>query len=65
MTNKKKTYKESLEEIEQIIAQIETGNLDIDELSEMVKRAASLIKTCKADLRKTQEDLDQTLNELE
>lgn len=65
MTAKKTTYKKSLEEIDSIIDQIENRDPDIDELSDMVKRAAGLIKECKQNLRKTQEDLDKTLGELE
>jgi len=65
MAKKKTSYKESLKEIEEIIDQIENGDPDIDKLTDMVKRAASLIKDCKQNLRKTQEDLDKTLGELE
>ncbi|ELR71486.1 hypothetical protein C900_02549 [Fulvivirga imtechensis AK7] len=65
MSNKYVTYKESLEEIENIIQKIESGEPDIDELSALVKRAATLIKECKKKLRRTEEDLSQTLGELE
>ncbi|MEL7005393.1 MAG: exodeoxyribonuclease VII small subunit [Bacteroidota bacterium] len=65
MTKKKTSYKESLREIEDIIEQIENGDPDIDKLTDMVKRAATLIKDCKQNLKKTQEDLDNTLGELE
>lgn len=65
MAKKTNSYKQSLEEIESIIDQIENGEPDIDKLTDMVKRAATLIKDCKQNLRKTQEDLDKTLGQLE
>ena len=57
-------YKDALTEIEKIVQQIEQGEPDIDELTAMVKRAAELIKLCKAKLRNTGEELDHLLTEL-
>lgn len=65
MSKKKTSYKASLEEIESIIHKIESGEPDIDELSTLVKRAAGLIKDCKKKLRSTEEDLSQSLEDLE
>ena len=39
--------------------------ITIDELSEKVKRAALLIRICKAKLTSTEEDVNQILKELE
>ncbi|MEM9299524.1 MAG: exodeoxyribonuclease VII small subunit [Bacteroidota bacterium] len=63
MTKKKQTYKDSIEELESIIKRIENGDVDIDELSSLVKRSAQLIKACKAKLRDTEVELDQFLND--
>lgn len=65
MAKQELSYKESLEEIEKIIHQIESGETDIDELSVLVKRAATLIKDCKSKLKSTEDDLNQTLSDME
>lgn len=65
MSKKNSSYKDSLEEIESIIHRIESGEPDIDELSLLVKRAATLIKECKKKLKSTEEDLSKTLEDLE
>lgn len=65
MSKKNNSYKDSLEEIESIIHRIESGEPDIDELSLLVKRAATLIKECKKKLKSTEEDLSKTLEDLE
>jgi exodeoxyribonuclease VII small subunit len=58
-------YTEAFEELQQIVLQIEEGEITIDELSERVKRAASLIRICKAKLTATEEDVNKILKELE
>lgn len=58
------TYTEAFEELQQIVSEIEEGTISIDELSEKVKRAALLIKVCKAKLITTEEDVNQILKEL-
>ncbi|HEX7016584.1 MAG TPA: exodeoxyribonuclease VII small subunit [Cyclobacteriaceae bacterium] len=58
-------YTEAFEELQQIVSQIEEGAITIDELSEKVKRAALLIRICKAKLTSTEEDVNQVLRELE
>ena len=57
MAAKKKTdltYAEGTEELETILAEIESGDTDIDVLSEKVERAADLIKLCREKLTKTE-----------
>ncbi|MFO7256922.1 MAG: exodeoxyribonuclease VII small subunit [Bacteroidota bacterium] len=58
-------YTEAFEELQQIVSQIEEGEITIDELSEKVKRAAALIRICKAKLTATEEDVSEILKELE
>ena len=62
MAKKETSYQDSLNELESIISKIETGEVEIDELSSLVKRAAELIKTCKTKLRNTEADLNQFLD---
>ena len=59
------TYTEAFEELEQIVQEIEEGEITVDTLSEKVKRAAELIKICKKKLTSTEEDVNQILKELE
>jgi exodeoxyribonuclease VII small subunit len=58
-------YTEAFEELQQIVADIEDGEISVDELSVKVKRASELIKVCKTKLISTEEDVNQILKELE
>jgi len=58
-------YTEAFGELQQIVAEIEDGQISVDELSEKVKRAAILIKICKLKLSSTEEDVGKILKELE
>ena len=64
-TNKKLTYAQAIEELEQIIEDIETENIDVDALTRQVKRATYLINFCKNNLRNTEEEVKKTLSEIE
>lgn len=44
--NEPSSYKEAMEELEAIVAQVDDRNVDIDLLSEKVKRAHELIAYC-------------------
>lgn len=65
MSKKKINYTEAVEQLEGIINQIENGDLTVDELSEKVKTAAELVKICQDKLRKTEEEINNTLEDLE
>lgn len=58
-------YKEAFEELQQIVSEIEEGQISVDELSEKVKRAALLIRICKNKLASTEEDVNKILKELD
>ncbi len=58
-------YTEAFEELQQIVSEIEEGEISVDELSIKVKRASELIKVCKNKLTSTEEDVNQILKELE
>lgn len=58
-------YTQAFEELQKIVAEIEEGEISVDELSEKVKRAALLIKICKNKLQTTEESVDEILKELE
>jgi exodeoxyribonuclease VII small subunit len=59
------TYTEAFDELQNIVSEIEQGEISVDELSEKVKRAAFLIKICKQKLTSTEEDVDRILRELD
>lgn len=65
MSKKKLSYKESLIELENIIKSIENDAVDVDEMNALVKRAAQLIQDCKKKLKGTEEDLNQTFDQIE
>jgi len=58
------TYEGQIAELEEIIAEIEEGNLSIDELGEKVKRASVLIRNCRAVLKKTEDEVRDILSGL-
>jgi len=63
-TKKKPGYSESVEEIEKILYQMENEELDVDILSENVKRVSYLINLCREKLLKTKEEVDNVLKDI-
>ena len=63
--NAQPNYAEAFEELQQIVSEIEEGQISVDELSEKVKRAAHLINICKAKLSSTEEDVNKILKDLD
>ena len=61
---KKETYNEAVEKLREIVEDIESGELDVDVLSEKVKEATRLIKLCKDKLFKADEEVKKILDEL-
>jgi len=61
----KETYNESIEKLRTIVADIERGELDVDELSHKVKEASRLIQLCKEKLFKADEEVKKILEELQ
>jgi exodeoxyribonuclease VII small subunit len=59
------TYEEAFSELQNIVNEMENGEISVDELSEKVKRAAVLIQFCKQKLSATEEDVNTILKELE
>ena len=66
MTTKKGlSYKEAINEIEEILQQIENDEPDVDQLSEKVKRLSSLVSWCREKLHNTEEEIEKILKEIE
>ncbi|UBM62877.1 exodeoxyribonuclease VII small subunit [Candidatus Sulfidibacterium hydrothermale] len=62
---KKLNYSQALEELEEIVSEIENENISVDELSGKVKRAAELIRICKAVLHQTENEVNAVFKELQ
>ena len=65
MAKKNIKYSEAYEELTDIVDSIDREEVDIDELSDKVKKALTLIKVCKAKLHNTEEEVAKILEELE
>jgi len=58
------TYDAAYEELQDIVSQIEEGDIGVDELSAQVKRAAELITYCKAKLKSVEADVDKVVRSM-
>ncbi len=65
MAKKQLTYKEKVEEIEQIIAFVESNPVDIDLLQDKIQRAVQLISECKKEIAQTEERIQKMLDDSE
>ena len=63
MAKKDIKYAEAVSEIESILQQLESGELDVDELAEKVKRVSFLIRMCKSKLQTTEESVNKILED--
>ena len=63
--SKDQSYGEAITEIEEILEKIETGELDVDELTARVKRVASLLDICKKKLKTTETEIQKVIEGLE
>jgi exodeoxyribonuclease VII small subunit len=64
MTKKEFSFNDAVLRIEEILKNIESGELDVDRLSEEVKRASDLIKQCQKKLRTTEEEINSIFKEM-
>jgi exodeoxyribonuclease VII small subunit len=64
MAKKEFSFNSAVLEIENILQNIESGDLDIDKLSVEVKRASELIKECQKKLRTTEEEINSIFKDL-
>lgn len=64
MAKKEFSFSEAVTEIENILKQIESGELDVDKLSLEVKRASELIRQCQKKLRTTEEEINSIFKDL-
>jgi Exonuclease VII small subunit len=55
------TYEEAIRQLDDIVHQIETGEMGIDQLTAQLKRAQELITFCRDVLYKTDEEVQKLL----
>lgn len=65
MEKKKLTYKEAVTEMEDILAKLESEELDVDELATKVKRVSHLLKFCKEKLSVTEKEIQGIIEDIE
>ncbi len=63
MAKEKISYESSIKEIEEILEQIETGSLGVDELAAKVTRVTELLKACRQKLHQTEAQINKILDE--
>ena len=63
--NKETTYSAAIKEIEEILGKIESGELDVDGLTEKVRRVAELLDICKKKLKTTEKEIQKVIAGLE
>ena len=56
-------YEEAFTELQAIVRRMENDELDIDQMTEQLKRAQQLIKLCKDKLTKTDKEIKKILAE--
>ena len=54
-------YEEAVRQLEDIVEKLENDELDIDSMSENLKKAQKLIKLCKDKLTKTDDEINKIL----
>ena len=62
---KDRDYQEAMDRIEEIVLNLESEEIEMDELSIQVKEAIELIQFCKLKLKSTSEELTEALKKLE
>ncbi|HXY93200.1 MAG TPA: exodeoxyribonuclease VII small subunit [Acidimicrobiia bacterium] len=58
-------YADAMVELDEILAELEADDLDVDVLAERVKRASELIQLCRTRIARAQADVDRIVTDLE
>ena len=56
-------YTQAVTRLDEIMNVVQSGKLDVDELSGLLKEAAELVKFCRAKLYKVDEEVNKLLDE--
>ena len=65
MATKKISYSEAFTELETLLEKLENKELDVDKLTEEVKRASELIRFCKSKLKDTESEIEKIIEDME
>ena len=63
MAKKQLSYESAMAELQQIVQQLQEQAVNMDELSEKVKRSAELLAFCREKLRKTESETQALFGE--
>ncbi|MBQ9092541.1 MAG: exodeoxyribonuclease VII small subunit [Prevotella sp.] len=58
---KEMKYEEAVAELERVVTQMESGQMDLDAVAEKLKKAQKLIKYCKERLTETDGEIQKIL----
>ena len=58
-------YAQAIEELESILAELESDDVDVDELAEHVQRASQLIELCRERIGKAKLRIEEVVSQLE
>lgn len=61
-TNKEKNFEESLSELEEIVKDLENGNVPLDDAITKFNEAMKIAKNCNEKLNKAEESVNKILN---
>ncbi|WP_321518360.1 exodeoxyribonuclease VII small subunit [uncultured Bacteroides sp.] len=61
MAEKKESYAQAMEKLENIVSAVEKDELDIDQLSVKLKEAQKLVRFCKDKLYKADEEIKKIM----
>ena len=61
LSNKTMTYTEAIDRLNEIMQQMESGELDVDALTETLKEARQLLAFCKEKLHTIEQDVQQIM----
>lgn len=61
MAKKKETYSQAMARLETIVRQIDSNELEIDELAEKIKEANEIITFCSEKLKKADTEIEKLL----
>ena len=58
-------YKQAFQELNKILKDLQSEEIDVDELTDKVKRALELIKICKEKIEKTELEVKKIIEEFQ
>jgi exodeoxyribonuclease VII small subunit len=59
------SYNDAIEEIESILQQVESGELDVDQLTDKVKRVSVLLEICSKKLKTTEKEVEKIIKDMQ